>query len=174
MRGCTRCDGESNSSLATGAVTRYSSHSLADAVCFLKGEERGGRTRGRTQEDRSEGDTGHLYPRFDTGCSVILGGTAVSTQSTRARSVLHEVTLQAFQVATRKVNCSAHPLPSSLSRSATMKSEAMFVVSATWDERYLLRRGSMVLDQDRSDRSFFWTKDRSLRSRWDCKQIMSS
>ena len=49
MRGCTRCDGESNSSLATGAVTRYSSHSLAvvgDAVCFLKGEERGGRADG--------------------------------------------------------------------------------------------------------------------------------
>ena len=47
MRGCTRSDGESNSSLATGAVTRYSSHSLAvdgDAVCFLKGEKGGGRT----------------------------------------------------------------------------------------------------------------------------------
>ena len=59
MRGCTRCDGESNSSLATGAVTRYSSHSLAvvgDAVCFLKGEERGGRTDTIELVDRGSGE----------------------------------------------------------------------------------------------------------------------
>ena len=53
MRGCLRSDGESNSSLATGAVTRYSPHSLAvvaDAVCFLKGEGRTRRTDSRGQE----------------------------------------------------------------------------------------------------------------------------